>query len=133
MDKFPSMTETQETITIVPPGENNTEKAAGPITAKVCVSWFCKFIGLLGTKSIEKNNGLLFVHTNRIESISIHTWGMTYPIGVVWIDKEMTICEKRLMKPWQMAFPKCKNVLYILEIHPGRMKDFTLGKKVIIK
>ena len=51
--------------------------------AGVADGWWRRFRGLLGTARIEPREGLLLTPCR-----SVHTWGMRYPIDVLFLDAE---------------------------------------------
>jgi uncharacterized membrane protein (UPF0127 family) len=82
-----------------------------------------RFVGLLGTKNIESDEGLLIHQCN-----SIHTFFMAYPIDVIFLDKsEKVIKIIRNLKPWRMTsmYWKASKVLELKagtiphELHEG--------------
>lgn len=60
--------------------------------------------GLIGTKTLNTKQGLWFPKCNWI-----HTFFMSMPIDVIYLDKTMTVkkLEKNL-KPWKLAAPVFK-------------------------
>ena len=50
---------------------------------RVASGWWSRFRGLLGTSELEPGQGLLLTPCR-----SVHTWGMRYPIDVVFLDRE---------------------------------------------
>ena len=55
--------------------------------------------GLLGKPPLKENEGLLIVPCS-----SVHTFGMSYAIDLVFLDKQLTIVKTvSALKPWRMA------------------------------
>lgn len=73
------------------------------IADQVCLaqSFMQKTIGLIGTKSMSANSGLWIKSCNWI-----HTFFMSMPIDVVYVDKNLTVkkIDHNLM-PWRLPMP----------------------------
>jgi uncharacterized membrane protein (UPF0127 family) len=70
--------------------------------------------GLLATKSLAPDEGLMFVPGG-----SIHTCGMRYPIDVVFLSEHLDVLKVVPgLKPWRFAFapPRTK---FVLELASG--------------
>lgn len=60
-----------------------------------------RFFGLMGKKTLSKENSLLLTSCN-----SIHTCFMRFTIDVVFVDKDMkVIAIKEKIKPWRFTWP----------------------------
>jgi uncharacterized protein len=67
---------------------------------EVAESYKTRLLGLIGTKEL-KDSGLWIPRCNWI-----HTFFMSIPIDVIYIDKKMTIKKiDHALKPWRMPLP----------------------------
>lgn len=99
--------------------------------AQYCASFLCLLKGLSFRKSISVNWGLLLVHPseNRIES-SIHMLGMKFDLGIIWINADGEVVDKKLAKKWvSFLFPR-HPAKYVLEALPVHMEDFHVGDRL---
>ena len=73
-----------------------------------------RFKGLMLKKDFEKKLIIeIPKNSNKFQS-GIHTFFMRFPIEVIFIDENMKIFEKIVLKPWKFYFPK-KGAKYIIE------------------
>lgn len=74
-----------------------------------------RFKGLMFKKDFNKK---LIIETpkksNKFQS-GIHTFFMRFPIEIIFVDSNMKVFEKTVLKPWKFYFPK-KRAKYIIEI-----------------
>ncbi len=88
-----------------------------------------RMTGLLGTKMLDQNSGLLIHPCN-----SVHTLFMKYSIDVIYLDKNNVI--KKIvchLKPWNFSW--CFKSKTTLELAAGAAKKLNLktGQKLIWK
>jgi hypothetical protein len=97
---------------------------------KVCDTFFSKFRGLMLTKELPRDGGIMIVEKGESKvNTSIHMMFMNYDITVLWLDKDKVLVDKVLAKKWKMYYAPKAPAQYILEIHPGRFDDFEIGDK----
>ena len=66
---------------------------------KIADSSLRRMVGLLGTPHLEPQSGLLILPTQ-----AIHTFGMKYPIDVVFLDRGRRVVGMRsAVKPWRLT------------------------------
>ena len=76
--------------------------------------------GLLGTRSLQPGHGLLISPCS-----SIHTFAMTYPIDVLFLDRHLTVVKAiTSLKPWRMA--ACATASLVLELAENSIDKFQL-------
>ncbi len=80
--------------------------------------FFARFIGLMGKKKLENNEGLLLFRCS-----SIHCFFMRFPIDTVYLSAKMEVLGIETVKPWRIGhfFRGTKHVLEL----PG---GFAAGK-----
>jgi len=87
-------------------------------TVYVARSFFSRFLGLMGRKSIPSEEALLFPRCN-----SIHTFFMRFPIDVIFVSKDGTVVDViEKMKAWRMCLPRGK-ASHTLEMRGDRARE----------
>ena len=80
---------------------NQSKKITLVENLKIAQSFRTRAQGLIGKKSMTSNEGMWFPKSNWI-----HTFFMSMPIDVIYLDKKMTV--KKLetnLRPWRFAAP----------------------------
>lgn len=81
--------------------------------ARLAASFFTRLRGLLGTKYLAAGEGLVIRPCN-----SIHTFGMNYPIDVVFADDDgMVTRTAAYLGPRRMMM--CRGSRFVVELPPG--------------
>lgn len=85
-------------------------------------NFFERFIGLLGTSSLEKDKGLLISPCS-----SVHCIGMRYPIDVIFLNKEWQVVKTvKALKPWR--FSSSSKASMVLEIAANQLDLIKIKK-----
>lgn len=110
---------------------NQTHPEVKPILAKYCRSFFCQLRGLMFTKSLPEQQGLLLVQNSdsRINS-SIHMMFMWIDLAVIWISGDYEVIDKVLARRWKMAYLPSQPAKYVLETNVSNLSDFNIGDRV---
>jgi uncharacterized membrane protein (UPF0127 family) len=110
---------------------NSDHQIEHPARVKYCSSFLCRLRGYTFSSHIEPDEGLLLVQSrdSRIDT-SIHMLFVPFALAVLWIDTGMMIVDKVLAKPWRLAYFPSNPARYILEIHPNRWDDYSIGDHV---
>jgi len=110
---------------------NQSHPPTKPILAKYCESFFCQLRGLMFTKSLPENHGLLLVQgsDSRLNS-SIHMMFMWMDLAVIWISSEYSVVDLVLARRWKLAYLPKKAAKYVLETGVSNLSDFNIGDKV---
>jgi uncharacterized protein len=108
--------------------QNTSHKLQMPINIEICLDFWKKLKGLMFTPEIGNYQGLLFVEStpSRINT-AIHMFFMNYDIAVIWLDKNKVVLDKALAKKWHPAYIPSRPAVYVLETHPNRLTDFSIG------
>jgi uncharacterized membrane protein (UPF0127 family) len=111
-----------------------TEKHDAPLVrARWCVSFRCRLAGLMFCRSLAPGRGLLLVQTRASRADSaIHMLFVFFPIGVVWLDEERRVVDRKLARPWRLYWPG-QGASYILEGDPGLVECLAIGEKVVFR
>ncbi len=88
---------------------------------EVADTFFKRFKGLMGRKSIDDKAGMLFYGCS-----SIHSFFMRFTIDVVYLSKDFTVVGVETIAPWRIGriFKGARNVL---ELAQGAAKDIKEG------
>jgi uncharacterized membrane protein (UPF0127 family) len=69
------------------------------VTVREADTAWTRMMGLLGRASLPEDEGLLLA-----PAWSIHTWGMRFPIDVVFIDREERVLRiVEVIRPWRLV------------------------------
>ena len=96
--------------------------------ARWCTSFMCHLKGLMFSKALPADEGLLFV--NRRESVSgasIHMLFMRFNIGVVWLDKNGMVVDAKVAKVWRPAYAPRRAARYYLEANMDILDRVKVG------
>ncbi|SMC71859.1 DUF192 domain-containing protein [Sporomusa malonica] len=89
---------------------------------KVAANFFSRLVGLLATPRLQAGAGLLIKPCN-----SVHTFGMRYPIDVVFVDSSHTVVKVVSgLKPCRLA--AVRGAAYVIELPEG-MASATFTQK----
>ena len=95
-------------------------------------SYFLHLKGLMFSKKLRKNGGVLFKF-GKERRIDIHMLFVFFPIDVVWMDLEGRIVKiKRNVKPFA-PFVSGERASYLLEVNAGETKNIKVGDRLTIK
>ena len=101
--------------------------------ARVCASFVSRLSGLSfrGPKAVS--DGTLFVcRSNSRLASAVHTLALRSPIGVVWLDPDLTVVDKKLAKSWRFAHVPSAPAMYYLEAEPAILARADIGDKLRI-
>ena len=65
---------------------------------RVATSLRARVIGLLGTRTLPRGEGL-WISPCRM----IHTLGMRYPIDILFLDRRSVVIHQRTLPPWRLS------------------------------
>ena len=103
------------------------------VNAKVCDTFWSKFIGLMFSRKLKSDHGIILVENNETRiNTAIHMMFMDYDITVLWLDKQMVVIDKVLAKKWvPFYFPK-KPAQYVVELHQSKFSEYSIGDQLIL-
>lgn len=64
---------------------------------------------------------------------SIHMFFMNFNIGVIWVNSDYCVVDKVIAKRWYPFYMSKSPARYILETHPERLGDFSIGDKIRLR
>ena len=81
--------------------------------AGIADSFWTRFRGLMGRKSLKDGEGLLLTHCP-----SVHCFFMKIPIDAVHLSKDMTVLGVETLPPWSVG-RRIRGTAHILELRAG--------------
>jgi len=103
------------------------------VNVKYCDTFWSKFIGLMFSRELKPDYGLILVEKNETRmNTAIHMLFMKYDLTILWLDKQMVIVDKVVAKKWvPIYFPK-KPAQYVVELHHSKFSEYSIGDKLIL-
>lgn len=99
-----------------------------PIVAFYCDSYLCRLRGLMFTRVINPDSGLLIIESrDSILGASIHMMFMNYNIAAIWINSRMEVVDIQLAQRWRISYSPKAPARFILETHTDRINEFVIG------
>ncbi len=101
--------------------------------ASLRASLFSRLIGLLFQPALNEGEGAIFVCPRQSRlGAAIHTLGMAFSIGVLWLDAQRVVVDARLAQPWRLAYLPKAPALYYVEAQPAILKRVKIGDELRI-
>jgi uncharacterized membrane protein (UPF0127 family) len=101
-----------------------------PVLARVrlCDTMWTRFRGLQLVRHLPADQGLLFVTGGESRThTSIHMLFMFFSIAVVWLDSGGRVVDRRLAKPWRLAYAPQAPAQYFIEANPDLLDRVQVG------
>ena len=106
-------------------------KSSVVANVKYCDTFSSKLFGLMFTKNLAEDSGVLFVANGESKiSTSVHMFFMNYNLTVLWLDKNKVIVDKVLAKKWFPFYIPKKPAKYVLELYPSRFSSYEIGDEL---
>ena len=111
--------------------ENITRPLEEPIMLKQCDTFLTKLRGFTFTRKIKTDEGLVLMNEteSRLES-AIHMLFVFFDLGVVWLDEKKVVVDLNLAKKWTSVLIPSKSAKFVVEVHPDRLKEFSIGDQL---
>lgn len=108
--------------------KNKTNRSAASLHLGICDTFLTRLKGLMFTRSIPVDGGLLFINPaeDRVNS-AIHMFFMSIDLTIIWLDSSYTVVDKVLAHRWITLAGPSKNAKYIIETHTDRFDDYNCG------
>lgn len=95
---------------------------------KMCVSFLCHLKGLMFVRQLSSDQGLLFVTSSESRTnTTIHMLFMFIPLGVIWMDKNGRVVDKKLAMPWRPMYAPQAPAQYYLEANVDVLEWVNIG------
>ena len=99
--------------------------------ARWCVSFWCHFRGLQFVFNLPDQQGLLFVNDGESRAgAAIHMFFMFMSIGVIWLDQQGKVVDKKLAKPWRPMYSPQAPAMYYIEARPSILERVNVGDQL---
>lgn len=98
---------------------------------QLCDSFLCKLRGLMFRRPLGEDEGLLMseLYPSRIAT-AIHMFFVGFPIAAIWLDRNFTVVDKVLAKPWHPFYAPSSPAKYTLEAVPGILDAVQIGDRL---
>jgi uncharacterized membrane protein (UPF0127 family) len=101
------------------------------INVKICRSFKDQLLGLMFTKNINDDFGILLIQNRETRmDAAIHMFFMNYDICVLWLDREFRVVDKTIAQKWRPAYVPKKSAQYVLETHTSQSANFQIGDQL---
>ena len=110
---------------------NQSRPEIAPIHSRVCDLFASRLRGLMFTRSIHPEEGILLIHhqDSRLDA-SIHMLFMFYDLGIIWINSHKEVVDTTLAKKWRPIYVPSAPAYYTLETHPAQLENYKIGDKL---
>lgn len=96
--------------------------------AKWCSSFLCHLRGLQFVRQLPPDEGLLFVTKGEsVTGTAIHMFFMFINIGVVWLDADGMVVDKKYAKVWRPAYAPARPARFYIEANPEILERVEIG------
>ena len=98
---------------------------------EICDSFWKRGRGLMFRRTLAEDEALVFVHRKEsISETSIHMLFVFFDIGVVWLDKERRVVDKRLARSFRPYYAPRQPAQFFIECHPHALEFVNLGDQL---
>ncbi len=99
--------------------------------AKWCDSFGSKLRGFTWRRVLPPSEGLVLVEKqeSRLNS-AIHMLFVFFDLGVLWVNEEGCVVDKRLAQPWRLSYAPRRPARYVVEAAPGILEQVSVGDHV---
>jgi len=105
----------------------NSTQDRSVVRARWCASFACRLRGLMFRRRLTPGEGLLLVERSAGRTqTAIHMAMVFFPLGVIWLDDDRRVVDKRLALPWR-AYAPSTPARYVLEGEPGVLECVAHG------
>ncbi len=94
-------------------------------------TFWARFRGLMGRRRVPEDAVWLFVlpRASRLDA-AIHMFFVFTPLGVLWLDDDGTVVDRRLARPWRPAYLPRRPARYIVEGSPELLQAVEVGDRL---
>ena len=102
------------------------------LTVRYCDTFSTKLVGLMFSKGLPPDGGLILVDTQESKfNSAIHMMFVNYDITVLWLDKDGVVVDKALAKRWRLFYMPKQPAQYVVELHRDRFDDYAIGEQLV--
>lgn len=77
-----------------------------------------RLIGLIGRRDFPPGSALIIPRCNHI-----HTFGMSFPIDVLFVNADNTVLAGESLRPWRIS-KRCPGASKVIELPPGAIAEY---------
>ncbi len=90
-----------------------------------------KLRGFTFRRHLAESDGLVLVEKrdSRV-STAIHMLFVFFDLGIIWVNDAGEVVDKTLAKPWRLSYAPQAPARYVIELHPSRLADVTVGDAI---
>lgn len=101
-----------------------------PLKAKWCASIICKLKGFMFRRRLKHGERLILVEKRQGRlNTAIHMLAVFMPLGVLWIDAQGLVVDKRIARPWRFYLPAAP-AKYVLEGEVSLLDEHMIGDEL---
>ena len=110
---------------------NQSRPLRATLRVVFCSSYLCRLRGLTFRRRLPEEEGLLLVfgRQSRLDT-AIHMLFVFFSLGIVWLNDAHRVVDARLARPWVSFLASRQPARFVLEIHPDRLQEFSIGDEV---
>jgi uncharacterized membrane protein (UPF0127 family) len=98
---------------------------------EVCDTFWKRGRGLMFRRNLAEDEALVFVHRKEsISDTSIHMLFVFFDIGVIWLDGEKRVVDKRLARPFRPYYAPRQPAQFFIECHPHALEFVDVGDEL---
>jgi len=96
----------------------------------VAGSFLSRLQGLIGKTPNSCYEGFLIKRSLETRLTSgVHTYFLSKPLFIVWINSQMIVSEKTILNPWKFYLPE-NPAMYLFETNPSEYNYWNIGDKL---
>ena len=112
---------------------HNASSTGTPITLNYCHTFSSKLQGLMFTKQLDQDAGIILVENQESRvNTAIHMLFMNFDITVLWLNKDLVIVDKALAKRWRPIYMPKQPAQYVVELHVAHFPGFNPGDQLVL-
>ncbi len=100
--------------------------------ARYCARFFCRLRGLLFTSDLANGEGIIFIFAQPSRLFSaVHTFGMRYSIGIIWLDKRGLVVDKAASQARRWVYLPKSPAKFCIEAKPVILDYACIGDMLL--
>jgi hypothetical protein len=105
-----------------------------PLRVRRCETFTCRLRGLMFRRRLAEDEALLFVQGSEDRlGASIHMFFVFFDIGVVWLDREGSVVDTVLAKPFRPFYAPSGPARYFVEGPPSLLSWVSTGERLDVR
>ena len=108
--------------------------ATGDILAyrvEVCDTFWKRGRGLMFRRRLAEDEALVFIHRKEsISETSIHMLFVFFDIGVIWLDRQRRVVDKKVARPFHPYYAPGQPAQFFVECHPHALGFVDVGDQL---